>query len=163
MSVNELCSHNVATCSPETSIRAAATMMADWGVGTLVVVREDRTLAGIVTDRDLVVRVLAAPDADVDAPVSTVMTGGPASVAIGSELRTAVAIMRSNSVRRMVVVDADRRPIGVLSLDDVLRRLVRELRDAVAVIEQQDLDGESHQPRAWSPRLGGAGHPSPSA
>jgi CBS domain-containing protein len=113
--------------APDDTIRGAAEIMNEAGVGTIAIV-DDGELIGIVTDRDIVRRAVARglpPDTRIDgvmsSPVRTIDAAADLAVA-GAEFATA-------AVRRLVVVDDDRF-VGVLSLDD----LVVDLAGQMAVL-----------------------------
>jgi signal-transduction protein with cAMP-binding, CBS, and nucleotidyltransferase domain len=87
-------------------------------VGSLVVVdRHDHPL-GIVTDRDLALRVLA-PGLPETTPVQEVMTGNPRVVRETHEIDAALNIMQDTPCRRLPVIDDDGAVIGILTLDDI--------------------------------------------
>lgn len=140
MSVGLFCNRDTAIARRGDSILEAARIMRQWHVGCLIVVeQDDRGVrpVGIVTDRDLVIEVLAAnlePDA---------VTVGDL---IGTELLTArerdglwetLRRMQSRGVRRIPVVDADGYLAGILTQDDVLEILVGELSDLVKIPERE--------------------------
>jgi CBS domain-containing protein len=120
---------------PDESVSAAARRMADRGVGTLVVLNSAGAPAGLVTDRDLVLRVLAASrDAD-ETKVAEVMTLEPRSVREDNSIEGAIALMRAGGFRRLPVVDGDGRLVGIVSLDDVLALLAEESAQIGALLE----------------------------
>jgi CBS domain-containing protein len=96
--------------------------MATQGVGSVIVVRDRRPI-GIVTDRDLAVRVLRAGLDAESTPVQEVMTTPVHVVRDVADLAEAAAAMRAARVRRLVVVDAEGRLVGIVSLDDLVRHL----------------------------------------
>ncbi|MEY4195526.1 MAG: hypothetical protein RLZZ226_1894 [Pseudomonadota bacterium] len=148
MSVGLFCNRDTAIAQRGDSILEAARLMRQWHVGCLIVVeRDDRGVrpVGIVTDRDLVIEVLAAnlePDA---------VTVGDL---IGAELLTArerdglwetLRRMQSRGVRRIPVVDADGYLAGILTQDDVLEILVGELSDMVKIPERERTEEHRHR------------------
>lgn len=111
---------------PERTVREAARSMEAAGVGSLAVLEGDR-LVGIVTDRDLVRRVLARgipPEARVDA----VMSSPVVTVAADADLHEAFGLMRDHQVRRLAVV-RESRFLGMVTVDDLLVELARDLSD----------------------------------
>jgi CBS domain-containing protein len=137
MSVGRICCREVNLAGPDESVRAAAQRMGKTGVGTLIVLDARRRPIGIVTDRDLVVRVTAAGKDPVATPVGKVMTRDPKLVDEGSSIESALAMMRTAGVRRLPVVDRRGTLVGVLSLDDVLELLAEEVAQIGGVLGRQ--------------------------
>ena len=140
MKVERICTPKIATIERNRSVREAAQAMAREHVGALLV--RERTVqglqvAGIVTDRDLVLLALAEPmDPDAVA-VEKVMSPVVVSIAIDADLLEAVAVMRDAGVRRLMVTDAQGAPCGLLSFDDVIDGLAAELADAAALMRAE--------------------------
>lgn len=103
------------------TIQAAASKMRELGVGALLV-REGERVVGIVTDRDIVVRSVAQGRSPLEADVRSVMTPQVIDCSEDDELEAAVRRMESGAVRRVVVLDEEKRPVGLLSVDDVALR-----------------------------------------
>ena len=133
MSIDSLLRRPVCTLPPDALCREAAQLMRDEGVGSVVVAEQQRPL-GIVTDRDLVVRVIAAGRAPEKTPLRDVMSGDPVFLANERSLDQVLATMRQQHVRRIPVVDAEGRLEGVLALDDVLPLLADQLGDLAEAI-----------------------------
>lgn len=102
------------------SIRAAAQMMAEAGVSCLPVLAEER-LVGVLTDRDLRSRVLAA-GVDPLQSIAEVMTPDPITLQGNEPLFEAMALMSQHNVHHLPVVDARGKPVGVVTASDVLRQ-----------------------------------------
>ena len=128
MTIGRICQRQVDTADSKELARAAARRMATRCVGTLVVLDADKRPVGILTDRDLAVRVLAEGLNPDTTPVADVMTRHPATVNENSAIEDVLALMRSKSVRRMPVVDKQGRLVGLVSVDDVLALLAEEFR-----------------------------------
>jgi signal-transduction protein with cAMP-binding, CBS, and nucleotidyltransferase domain len=98
------------------TIAEAARLMRDAGVGAALVVNGD-SLGGVVTDRDLVIRGLAA-GADADAPVGPLCSSKLVGVDAGADIADAELLMRENAVRRLPVIQ-DGQIVGIISLGDI--------------------------------------------
>jgi CBS domain-containing protein len=120
MKNGELCERRVQVAPPEASVRAAARRMGESAVGSLVVVDDLRRPLGIVTDRDLVVRCLAAGKDPERTRLKEVMSGPPAWVRENGGADEAIEEMARLRVRRLPVVDDHDRLVGILALDDAL-------------------------------------------
>ncbi|WP_019816213.1 CBS domain-containing protein [Saccharomonospora saliphila] len=102
------------------SVSEAARMMASAGVGALPVRGEDGELKGVLTDRDIVVKVLAEGKDPVAVHVGEVARSEVFSVAPDADVDSALRTMAGHRVRRLVVLDGDRL-VGIVSQADVAR------------------------------------------
>lgn len=125
-SCREVLVDRVLTASPEESALCAAQRMRDEHVGDLIVVEDGRPV-GIVTDRDLVVRVLAAEREPGSLPVREVMTRAPVTVTEDRDVFDVLEAMRRAGARRMPVVDPAGALIGVVALDDIVAWLAEQM------------------------------------
>ena len=104
----------------ETSITAAAQLMTTQKVSSLLVTREDK-LIGIITDRDLRSRVVAA-SLDIHLPVSHIMTPNPAQIMGNRTLFDALALMTERNIHHLPVVDQQTlAPLGMVTASDIIR------------------------------------------
>ncbi len=125
----------LATADAADSVKRVACAMRDQGVGCLVVTKNGHPL-GIVTDRDLVVRVLAE-GGDASGSVGDCTTFGPLTVTVHDTIETAAARMRTHGVRRLPIVDDSGRAVGIVTSDDLLVMLGRSLADVCEGIENR--------------------------
>jgi len=116
--VTELISRDAVTIDDSADIQAAARIMADKGVSSLLVMR-DRRLVGIVTDRDLRTRVIAA-GTGFEEPVSTIMTADPVALDAKDYAFKVMLTMMRHNVHHIPVLD-DHEPVGVVSVSDVVQ------------------------------------------
>ena len=130
MNVGEICSRTVVVAERSTPVQRAAKLMRDHHIGALVVTEgsaEARRPVGIVTDRDLVVQVVAA-DVDYHAlTVGDVMSERPATLKESAGVFETITQMRAGGVRRLVVVDAREQLLGIVAMDDLIPLLAEEL------------------------------------
>lgn len=137
MSVGRICSRVVDLAHHDESVWQAAERMHQRAVGTLVVVDDNERPVGIVTDRDLVERVLAkALDPNVTT-IGSVMTEALQTVSEHDAIEQAITVMRRERCRRLPVVDGAGELVGLLSLDDVLQLLAEELTTVGQLLERQ--------------------------
>lgn len=138
MSVGRICTRVVATASPDESVRSAAARMAEFDVGTLVVVDAGTEKpVGIVTDRDVVIRCLA-PGHDPDShQVREVMSSPVHAVDEHTPIEEGISRMSAVGVRRLVVTGPRGVLMGLLSLDDVLDLVVEEVTTIGRLLEKQ--------------------------
>lgn len=119
--LKDVMSPNVEVIKPEATLLEAAEKMKEIDCGSLPVC-EGHRLLGMITDRDIVLRALAA-GADVDAlHVRDVMTSPIVFCYDDQEVSEAAHIMESNQIRRLVVLDRIKRLVGIVSLGDIAVR-----------------------------------------
>jgi CBS domain-containing protein len=118
------------TASPETTVSAAAKLMADKNVGAILVVDNDK-LVGIFSERDAVFRVIAQGRDSDNTTLADVMTGDPKTLEPGKSYGHALLLMQENGFRHVPVVE-NGRPIGIISsrnaMDPDLEEFVFEAR-----------------------------------
>jgi signal-transduction protein with cAMP-binding, CBS, and nucleotidyltransferase domain len=117
-----------------TSVREVASHMDHDGVGCVLIVDDDH-LVGIITDRDLALRVVA-PGLSPDVAVGSVMTPRPLSVGADEELATVVHLLGHHEVRRLPVMIGDI-VIGIVTLDDLLVHVAGLQRDLLAPVARE--------------------------
>jgi CBS domain-containing protein len=126
----------LATVSPRETVELAARTMRDRGVGCLLV-QDGGRFAGIVTDRDLVIRVLAEGIDPTSARVADFVTYGAITASIHEDLETAADRMRLHGIRRLPILDDDGRAVGIVTADDLLMLLGRELSSVCESIQNR--------------------------
>jgi CBS-domain-containing membrane protein len=137
---------NVTTAAPETSIREIARIMRADDVGAVPIVSNDGRLAGIVTDRDLVVTGLTKYKADTDLSAEDCMSTDVFTAKLNDRIVEAIEQMGDHQVRRIPIVDNKDRLVGIVSLSDVALASNddRELRRVLEHISK---------PSSWYSRL----------
>jgi CBS domain-containing protein len=124
MKISEVMTPNPKTVGPTDSIQTAAQVMRDEDTGVVPVV-EDGRVTGVVTDRDIVLRAVA--DGDFQAEVEDVVSDDVITCTPDMSTADAAELMSEHQIRRLPVVDADERLVGIVSLGDLA---VKEGRDA---------------------------------
>lgn len=135
MKVRELMSRPVIRIHADEPVAVAARTLARYNIGAVPVCGTDGRLCGVVTDRDIVTRCLAAERSAEDTRVRDVMTAGVLSVTPDMEVSQAARIMGSRQVRRLPVVENERL-CGMISLGDLAscQEKAYEATDALAEI-----------------------------
>ncbi len=126
----------VCTVPPDASVDEAASVMTSQGVGDVIVVRDGIPI-GIVTDRDLVVRVLAAGRLAGDIQVREVMSQPLVTVTRNEDVSAALALMKSHGIRRLPIVDEEGRLTSILTMDDIQLLGLSDQPELVHVLRQQ--------------------------
>ena len=119
MKVSEIMTRDVRLLSPDQTIREAASLMADIDVGSLPVGDDDR-LVGMITDRDIVIRAVAQGKS-ADTKVAEVMSKEILYCFDTDEIDDVARNMGKAQVRRLPVVNSDKRLVGIVSLGDLAR------------------------------------------
>jgi CBS domain-containing protein len=133
MKLGEQFQKEVATVAPDTSIRMTAHMMRERGVGAIVLVDGKGKPTGIVTDRDIAMA-LAADERDADTPVSAIVPGELVTIAENEGIFNATQYMFGYQVRRLPIVDSAGKLVGIVTMDDLVALLARELANVAEAI-----------------------------
>ncbi|MFD5393234.1 CBS domain-containing protein [Streptomyces sp. NPDC127097] len=140
MNISKVMSTPAVTVPLGTQLREVARRMEEYGVGC-VVVTDGGTMQGIVTDRDLAVRMLAA-GLDAEDRVDAVMTLPVITVDVTDDIHVAYRTFRNSGVRRLPVLDGHR-PVGMLAVDDLLLDVFQRLGDLLGPVSWSMLEGSS--------------------
>lgn len=119
MQVHEIMSPDVECIPPSTSITEAAQRMKALDVGSIPVCGDNDKLVGMITDRDIVIRCIADGLDTKFASVSDVMTPNIMFCRDSQDIREAAEIMERQKIRRLVVINDDKRLVGIVSLGDL--------------------------------------------
>lgn len=141
MRVGEICNREVVTVEPGESVCAAARLMREHHVGDLVVIEPEpapRRPLGILTDRDLVVSVLAQDHEDIPRILVADLIGRPL-VTLGedADMSEALRLMRVHGIRRLPILGGDDALVGLLAFDDVVEFLAEQLSDLALISTSQ--------------------------
>lgn len=126
MKVWEVMIRAVKTCSAGDSLDTAAQIMRVYDCGCVPVVDRDRQVVGIITDRDICMAANLRGRALKDSPVGSAMTKEVFTCEADQEISAVERIMRDRQVRRLPVVYAGNRLVGIVTLDDLAREARRE-------------------------------------
>lgn len=122
MLIRELMTIEPTVCKPSDTIDAVAKMMLEHDCGEIPVCENGR-LVGVITDRDITLRAVAAGKSPMTLTASDAMTRNVYSVYDNDKLETAFQIMNEKLVRRLPVVDANGTIVGIVSLADLVARV----------------------------------------
>ncbi|MGZ5079066.1 MAG: CBS domain-containing protein [Usitatibacter sp.] len=141
MKTGELCRRPVIAAKSSATLADLARLMRQNHVGSVVIVDgEARSPVGIVTDRDIVVEVIAP---GLDARTMTageIMTASPVSVSDDDDSLWALKTMRDRGIRRLPLVDKAGALVGILTLDDLMQHLGGALSDVVQLIGSERVE-----------------------
>lgn len=134
MTLRDLMIEGVETAGPSATAEALAMRMEEVNIGSIII-EEEMKPVGVVTDRDVTLRLVARGGDPTAVTASELMTADPATVDVDRGLLDVTRTMREHAVRRLPVVGDDGKLVGIITLDDVMRLLTRELEDLGGVIE----------------------------
>ena len=140
MNLAELCNREVVIIEPEEPILAAAKLMRRFHVGDLVVVEKKEDSAfpvGILTDRDILIKVIAAEVDLQDLTVADVMSSELLTVSETATIVDAIRLMRGQGVRRLPVVNEQGGLEGIVTVDDLIDLIAEMLKDIVCLISSE--------------------------
>ncbi len=139
MKIRDVMSNNPACCTPGDSVQSVAKMMCDHNVGSIPVVadQQNRTLLGMITDRDLCCSVLARGLDAKNTRIQEYMTQPAVSCRDGENIEKCERLMQEHQVRRVPVVDGDNCVIGIVAQADLaLKEKPEKVHKTVAEISK---------------------------
>ena len=140
MNAGDLCNREVVFTYRRTRLVEAARLMREHHVGSLVVVvdrRSERVPVGILTDRDIVVAVVAKEIDPRTLTVGDVMTGELLTVREHDGIQDALRLMREKGVRRVPVITHSGALAGILTINDLLELMAEEIGDFARTIDRE--------------------------
>jgi CBS domain-containing protein len=129
MLVNEIMTANPACCTPETTLREVAQAMVEHDCGEIPIVRSrsDKTLVGVVTDRDIVCRLVAAGKNPLEASASSCMSSPVVAVRESTPIEECARLMEESQIRRVPVVNGGGMCCGIVSQADIAKYASRKI------------------------------------
>jgi CBS domain-containing protein len=122
MKVLDAMTRGIDFVEPSAKVQEAATKMAELDVGAIVVGTAE-TIEGVLTDRDIIVRVVVEGRHPAEVDVREVMTTDVVTCREDDDVESAFAAMREGQFRRMPVLDEDGKPVGVVTLSDLAKHV----------------------------------------
>lgn len=145
MTAGEYCNRDVVIVDKTESVRTAVNLMRQHHVGDVVVLdAQTKKPIGVLTDRDIVIELLAE-DVDLNAVnIGDVMSFDLVTTTEDTKLLDAIKLMRIKGVRRLPVLNSEGRLAGILSVDDILELVGEQLGDLVALVSKE-ISNEAHK------------------
>lgn len=135
MSLQKFCRKPVAKISTDVNIVEACRMLEERNVGCLIV-ESDEKLCGVITDRDIALKVTGAQRDPQKTTVKEIMTADPIRVFEDRDLHHLTSLMRTYHVRRVPIVNEDHKTVGIVTLDDLIALLGEEMSDVGKAIAE---------------------------
>jgi CBS domain-containing protein len=136
MSISNFCSKEIVTIDINSSIQEAASLMKENNIGDVLVTQHEKIL-GILTDRDIAIRLVADEVDFAKVKVGDVMTEHLLTLQYDLSLTKAIEALSSKGVRRAPIVDESGKPIGIITADDLLILLIGKMKKLAEIIEKQ--------------------------
>jgi CBS domain-containing protein len=143
----------VGCLSPRATITEAAAEMRAKGIGTVVVISDDYQPIGLITDRDVAVRVVAERKNPDQTTVESAMTRNVMTLPEDASVRTATELMRDKGVRRVPITDENGRVTGIVSFDDLLLLLGVEIGNLANAIMTEMSRSPDTPATVWQPGM----------
>lgn len=137
MGLVKCCREQVVAVSPDTPAVEVARIMGEKNVGSVVIVTGDNRPAGVITDRDLVVRIMARGVDPGEVRAGEIPNRDVITFRDSMGIYEAIQKMAAETIRRMPVVDDDGKLIGIVTMDDIIRMLGEEMAAIAKNIENQ--------------------------
>jgi CBS domain-containing protein len=126
--------HQVWSVSPDQSVFQALSLMADKGIGALVVIAGE-TVVGIISERDYARKVVLQGKSSKDTPVSDIMTSPVLSVSPNHTLDDCMRIVTTNRIRHLPVVQGEK-VVGVVSIGDLVQRVISTQEETIQYLHE---------------------------
>lgn len=142
MSLQNYCRKPVVRISPETNITEACQLMEQNNIGCLIAEREGK-LCGIVTDRDIALRVTGAKRDPDKTKVKDIMTPDPIRISVDKDLHQLTELMHAYNVRRVPIVNGFDTTLGIVTLDDLIALFGEEMSEIGKAISEEFPRGDA--------------------
>ncbi|MDA8214824.1 MAG: CBS domain-containing protein [Nitrospiraceae bacterium] len=136
MSLKPLMTKELTSLPSTATVLDAAKYMTDMNVGSVIVVDDDKP-SGILTDRDIVTKVLVQGKDPKTTKVGEIMTSPAVTISEDKDIIDVTRLMSSHKIRRFPVVDANGKLIGVITLDDILIFLGQEMQNVATALKTE--------------------------
>jgi len=146
MTISKICVRDVDLAELDETAWEAAVRMRQRAVGTLLVLNGWKRPIGIVTDRDIMERVVAENRDARTTLVSSIMTREPTTICEDEPIQSAIARMRRGGVRRLPVVDHEGALVGLVSMDDILMLLADEFSQLGLLVGRETPQAVAEEP-----------------
>lgn len=142
MEVKQFMTDGIEALSPNETVLNASRLMKKHNIGSIPVIDEDSKVIGLITDRDIVIRVFA-DILPMNTKVESVMTKPVFTIEQTEEVGAAISLMADKQVRRLPVVDHEQKLVGMISLGDLA---VHQLTDGRAEIALKEISEPNTNP-----------------
>ncbi|MGE5303937.1 MAG: CBS domain-containing protein [Alphaproteobacteria bacterium] len=135
MSLEIFCRKPVVKISPERNVAEACRVMEENNIGCLIV-EDNQKLCGIITDRDIALKVAGALRDPQKTSVKEIMTADPIRISVEKDLRHLTSLMHAFHVRRVPIVNGHDTIVGIITLDDIIALIANEMSEIGKAISE---------------------------
>jgi CBS domain-containing protein len=136
MSLQQFCRKPVVKVTPDQNIADTCRLMEDRNVGCIVVERAGK-LAGMITDRDIALKVTGAALDPLTTTVEQIMSPDPIRISVDKDLRGLIALLHAYHVRRIPIVDSFDEVLGIVAMDDLISLIGGEMSEIGKAIAEE--------------------------
>ena len=146
MGIVKCCREQVVAVSPDTPAVEVAKIMGEKNVGSVVIVTGDNRPTGVITDRDLTIRVMAHEKDPGEVRAGDIATRDVITFRDSMGIYEAIQKMTAEGIRRMPITDDAGKLIGIVTMDDIVRMLGEEMASIAKNIEKQSPPMQKESP-----------------
>jgi CBS domain-containing protein len=136
MSLKSIMIEDITALPSTASVLDAAKFMTDMNVGSVIVTNDDRP-SGMITDRDVVAKVIAQGKDSSTTMISEIMVSPVVSITEDKDIVDATQLMSNHGIRRLPITNTGGKLVGVVSLDDVLVQLGMEMQNIATTLKKE--------------------------
>jgi CBS domain-containing protein len=135
----DVMTHAPECCQTDADLATVANVMWDLDVGCVPIVGDDHRIAGMITDRDIAMAAFLNGKPLHELRVADVMAKTIVTAKVGDRLRTVQELMQKSKIRRVPVVDGDKKLVGIVSLHDLVRAAKKDRRRFFPDVRLKDI------------------------
>ena len=128
-------SNEIWSVRSDQSVLDGVKMMADRGIGALLVI-DDGALSGILSERDYARKIILEDRSSNSTAVNEIMTSNVYTVTRSETVTSCMSLMTENDFRHLPVVDDEKKVIGLISIGDLVKAIIKEQQDTISQLEQ---------------------------
>lgn len=133
--LNSKKNHEISTISPDSTVLEAITLMANKGIGAVVVTSESNQVVGIISERDYTRKIALMQRSSVDTVVAEIMTGQVLSVSRNNTVDECLGLMTDRHIRHLPVIEAGQL-VGLVSIGDLVKAAMADQRELIEQLQQ---------------------------
>ena len=142
MSLREFCTWPVVSVSPRSTILDACRLLEEYNIGCLVA-QEDGKISGILTDRDIALKVTGEKKDPQQTKVGEIMSRNPVRISVDKNIHELTSLMHAHHVRRVPIVDGGDKVVGIVTLDDLIALFGNEMWEISKAVSEAEFQGHA--------------------